>query len=213
MTYVFPDSAVINSPATPEALRLVERKLNVNLPSDLSDFLLSADGMSAPESILLYSTQDLEERNRTFEVNAYAKGYIAIGDDGGGHLFLMDLSGGDTGVFMADQGTLQPSRFLRIAESLQDWILSGCPTPSPETDEPFGELVDVYLERMPPGGTRDLVVVKRELGISTGIVELAQLAKRAPIRILKGVPAGKYTVRCQKANQLVPCLDVRNHQR
>jgi hypothetical protein len=38
-----------------------------------------------------YGTDELVERNQTWEVDEHAKGYVTIGDNSGGKVFLMKI--------------------------------------------------------------------------------------------------------------------------
>jgi hypothetical protein len=74
--------------ASEEALEECERRLEKALQRDLSALLRSTDGFHS-ETVLIYGTNHLPERNRTFEVDRYCLGFIAIGDDGGGRAILL----------------------------------------------------------------------------------------------------------------------------
>lgn len=63
------------------------------------------DSRSIGDYVLLYGAKDIEERNTTYEVQAYVPGWIAIGDDSGGQAILMKLDGSH-GVYFCDHGAL-----------------------------------------------------------------------------------------------------------
>ncbi|MFR0674663.1 hypothetical protein ACLUUI_14570 [Enterobacterales bacterium AW_CKDN230030176-1A_HGKHYDSX7] len=73
------------------------------------------DGAFLCDQVLIYSTDEIEERNRTFEVATYFKGHVAVGDDSGGRLILVSTAAFD-GFLVVDSG----SATLDDAEVLSD---------------------------------------------------------------------------------------------
>ena len=65
----------------------IENKLNCQLPSAYILVLKESNGLSFTNGVFIYGTEEIVERNETWEVAEYAKGYIAIGDDSGGMIF------------------------------------------------------------------------------------------------------------------------------
>ncbi|UNK30959.1 hypothetical protein MNO09_00130 (plasmid) [Bacillus sp. N5-665] len=45
------------------------------------------NGFSIGGGLIIYGTDDIIERNETWEVTEYANGYVAIDDDGSGKVF------------------------------------------------------------------------------------------------------------------------------
>ncbi|WP_338651466.1 SMI1/KNR4 family protein [Lysinibacillus sp. Y5S-8] len=84
------------------------------------------NGLSFTNGVLIYGTVELLERNETWEVAEYAKGYIAIGDDGGGMVFLMNRQGEDGHVFAVDCGDMNPQHATLITSDLNKWLQDGC---------------------------------------------------------------------------------------
>ncbi|MCY7704718.1 SMI1/KNR4 family protein [Bacillus safensis] len=76
--------------------------------------------------MLLYGTEDIAERNATWEVQQYASGYVAIGDDGGGQVFLMRLAEEEKKVWIVDAGVMDPQHAELVAEDLFSWVNEGC---------------------------------------------------------------------------------------
>ncbi|WP_263224368.1 hypothetical protein [Pseudomonas alabamensis] len=62
------------------------------------------DGAFLCDQVLIYSTDEIEERNRTFEVATYFKGHVAVGDDSGGRLILVSTAAFD-GFLVVDSGS------------------------------------------------------------------------------------------------------------
>ncbi|WP_425389159.1 SMI1/KNR4 family protein [Bacillus pumilus] len=81
----------MNEPASDKHIKEAESQLNMVLPDAYKNLLKQTNGCSVGGDVLLYGTEDITERNATWEVQQYASGYVAIGDDGGGQVLLMRL--------------------------------------------------------------------------------------------------------------------------
>ncbi len=77
----------VNKPASDLHIKEAESQLNMVLPHAYKELLKQTNGCSVGGDVLLYGTEDIMERNATWEVHHYASGYVAIGDDGGGEYF------------------------------------------------------------------------------------------------------------------------------
>ena len=108
-----------------ELLQL-EQSLATRLPTALREFLKLSDGLSLGGGLLIYGSADLKERNDTWEVNEYAPGYLAIGDDGGGYVFLMRLKDDeDPAIYAVGSGVMDPEFAEKVSESLNAWVSAG----------------------------------------------------------------------------------------
>lgn len=116
--------AIVNGAIS--SVRLVELQggFHVQLPDAYVQMFNSADGFSLQNGVILYSSSELVERNKTLEVDKYASAYLAIGDDSGGRSIMLPLAG--KGVYLVDQGSMDSDEFKRIGMSLTDWITDGC---------------------------------------------------------------------------------------
>ena len=92
------------------------------LPRTLDELLRLSNGFLTPAGIHLYGTDDLAERNQTFEIAEYCEGHLLIGDNSGGKGFLMRLGSEDAPVYSSDLGDLEVTGFQKEADSLQDWV-------------------------------------------------------------------------------------------
>jgi hypothetical protein len=114
--------------ATEAQIQAASRALGVDLPAYYAEFLRRTDGLGPEGSLVLYAADDLAERNETFEVQEYAPGYLAIGDDSGGRSILIALDGSPR-VFIVDQGSMDPDDFEEVAPDFAEWIERGAPLP------------------------------------------------------------------------------------
>ncbi|WP_275574795.1 SMI1/KNR4 family protein [Bacillus australimaris] len=116
----------VNEPASDIHIKEAESQLNMVLPYAYKTLLKQTNGCSIGGDVLLYGTEDMVERNATWEVQQYASGYVAIGDDGGGQVFLMRLAEEEQKVWIVDAGVMDPQHAELLTENLLKWISEGC---------------------------------------------------------------------------------------
>lgn len=187
--------------------------LLAQLPKSYLHLLTLADGMALASGVILYRSAELLERNRTFELETYLPGYVAIGDDSGGKLFLL-RSRENSPVLRVGAGALGSVEPDVVADSLESWIDLGCPSDAAtesQAEVRFPDIADVYLDVLPDGKLANLLAIKTELGLELGIPQLKQLAQNLPARLASGVPYGKFRKRCDAVNKrLGPCVSLRS---
>ncbi|MCY7713151.1 SMI1/KNR4 family protein [Bacillus altitudinis] len=96
------------------------------LPHTYKALLKQTNGCSVEGDVLLYGTEEIVERNATWEVHHYASGYVAIGDDGGGRVLLMRQAEEEKKVWIVDAGVMDPQHAELVAEDLLSWVSHGC---------------------------------------------------------------------------------------
>jgi hypothetical protein len=106
-------------------LQSLDHAIGTRLPLAFREFLKRSDGLSLCGGLLIYGSADLKERNDTWEVTEYAPGFIAIGDDGGGKIFLMKLGEADSAIYVVESGVMNPEFGEKVAESLSAWVSNG----------------------------------------------------------------------------------------
>ncbi|TKI89099.1 SMI1/KNR4 family protein, partial [Bacillus cereus] len=74
-----------NKPANDIEIQEIEDVMKVELTNVHKDLLKYTNGFSIGGGLIIYGTDDIIERNETWEVTEYANGYVAIGDDGSGN--------------------------------------------------------------------------------------------------------------------------------
>ncbi|MEK4567613.1 SMI1/KNR4 family protein [Bacillus sp. FSL K6-3458] len=117
---------VINKPARDIHIKETESQLNMLLPHAYKTLLKQTNGCSVEGGVLLYGTEDIVERNKTWEIHHYANGYVAIGDDGGGRVLLMRQAEEEKKVWIVDAGVMDPQHAELVAEDLLSWVSHGC---------------------------------------------------------------------------------------
>ncbi|KIL14798.1 SMI1/KNR4 family protein [Bacillus safensis] len=116
----------VNKPASDIHITEAESQLNMLLPCAYKALLKQTNGCSIGGEVLLYGTEDMAERNATWEVQQYASGYVAIGDDGGGQVFLMRLADEEKKVWMVDAGVMDPQHAELLTDNFLKWVSEGC---------------------------------------------------------------------------------------
>lgn len=98
------DADTPSSPLPTATLQAVCAELG--LPSDtwLMDFWRQHAGAWLVDQVVVYAIDDVQERNHTFEVAQYFPRQIAVGDDSGGRLILVDRLA-DSGLWLVDAGS------------------------------------------------------------------------------------------------------------
>jgi hypothetical protein len=119
-----------NNPATEEEIRRAEAALGHTFPEEYRAFLQCSNGITAHGtiySIVLYSTDELQERNETYEVQIYAPTLLMIGDNGGGQGVLIEH--GRTGglVYRIGHGSMVIDDAIILADNLSEWFHKGLP--------------------------------------------------------------------------------------
>lgn len=89
MRNIINDSFRLNDRITLEEIEDLKRRLEI-VPDEYIQLLKISNGLINEEGIKIYSSNEIEERNQTFEITKYLPSFIAIGDDSGDAIFLME---------------------------------------------------------------------------------------------------------------------------
>jgi cell wall assembly regulator SMI1 len=114
--------AEIQDPATDQQITEAENELGIKFPKEYRLLLTSSNGLFANDLVNLYPTEEIAERNSTFEVARYLPGYIMIGDDSGGSGIFIDTVSSPSPVYQIGHGSLDLSDAVVLAPTLTDWI-------------------------------------------------------------------------------------------
>jgi hypothetical protein len=97
-------------------------KLGVSPDSVYGKYLLGSGGFShEPTGVLIYSLNEVEERNETFEVKKYLPQYVMIGDDGGGTGLLIKTKDQSV-LYESGLGDLSEGAIRTLAGDFMSWI-------------------------------------------------------------------------------------------
>lgn len=182
-----------NIPASESEIQESEDILQAKLPNVYKDLLRNTNGFSIGGEVAIYGTEDIVERNETWEVDEYARGYVAIGDDGGGNVFLMFQNEKETEVLIVDSGDMDPSHATVITSDFIEWVNSGCIIRESEQktiSEP-PDTCNIVLAKPLDGGLKDLIKIKNILGIEISTADLLKGSKNPPYLLMERFPYGK----------------------
>lgn len=124
----FPKGAVTSNGATSSDISTLSKTLGISIPKQLQEILQYSDGFSLGGGLLFYSTDEIVERNETWETKEYAPGYLAFADTGGGVVLLLKAEESNGPVYAVDAGVMDPSEMLRVSDNLEHWLASECPS-------------------------------------------------------------------------------------
>ncbi|ORL62998.1 SMI1/KNR4 family protein [Pseudomonas putida] len=163
----------------------VAERLGIVTGSWILEFWRKSDGALLNDQVLIYSTSDIEERNDTFEVDKNFKGMVAIGDDSGGRIILIDKN--DAGkLWLVDAGSvsLEASDQFVSLDQLLDFIASE----DDVDDVGIGDIVTVGSKP----SLDEVFNIKKALAVNISVVELKKLLEEPEQVLLRSIYAQKY---------------------
>lgn len=181
-----------NTAASDIEIQEVENIFPKLLPNVYKDLLRYTNGFSIGGGLVIYGTEDIVERNETWEVDEYASGFIAIGDDGGGNVFLMLQDADEKEVFVIDSGDMNPSHANLVTSDFTKWVNSGCLNEiAQKTSIELPDTCNILLVKPPNEGLKDLMKIKNVLGVEISTADLLKGSKNPPFIIVERFPYGK----------------------
>jgi len=121
--------AELEAAATDRQITEAQNEVGIKFPEEHRTLLQYSNGLFINDLIKIYSTEEIAERNRTFEVEQYLPGFIMIGDDSGGSGIFLNTKDVPSLVYKIGHGSLAVSDAIILAQSLTDWIDQGCTVP------------------------------------------------------------------------------------
>lgn len=115
-----------NPPISNDEISVIENEFGVIFPNVYKQLLHYSNGFISDEGVVIYGSEDLIERNMTWEVKEYAKGYVAVGDNSGGTVYLMAQESEAKGLFAVDCGDMNPDNATIVTSDFIEWISKGC---------------------------------------------------------------------------------------
>lgn len=180
-----------SNPISNKDIDLIENKLNMKLPAVYRDLLHYIDGFETVKGIKIFGSNEIIERNETLEVEEYAKGYIAIGDDSGDSVFIMLANQNASELLSVDCGSMDPNYATSISLDFKKWISEGCQISDPTMEQTYVEFYDILLIDLPAVGSKDLIKIKNFLNLDIPMGELLKGSKQLPFVLIKKVSCGK----------------------
>ncbi|MBU3107990.1 SMI1/KNR4 family protein [Clostridium gasigenes] len=197
-------------PATKEAIIKVEEEFGFKLPNEYKKFLFVTNGLSTNESISIFGTGDIIERNRTYEVQEYADGYVAIGRSGGDDFLLMSSEENTKVVLRVDCGGINPIYSHPFAEDFIEWVNNGAidPYDLDEDDEEEQELGRLILIEPPKNGSSDLRIIEKAFDIQYLAFEILKGYKNVPFVLTEDVVIDEALEKIKSLGELGKLLKV-----
>lgn len=171
--------------ASAKSIADVIHALGVDKDTWVVKFWARSDGALLNDQVLIYSVSDVVERNQTYEIDKNFPRQIAIGDDSGGRLVLIDKAMPEV-FYLIDSGDpfLEDADIFNSIDELVDNISEGC--------ESLQEKINIVAVANDMPTPQEVLAIKKGLGLSFSIAVIkAKLEKKNEI-ILPDVKAVKY---------------------
>ena len=181
-----------------------ESKYKLVIPTQYKEFLKVKNGISFDGGTILYSLDELKQMNDDLQVQMYQHNYLAIGDDGGGLVFLMEQVPDAEEVICVDMSDYDiKSPFYKVS-NFNEWYKDGCQICVKEKEDAikFSQEGNVFLLKMPVNGIKDLVKIKQVFNLDISSSQLLALSKELPCLIIKDIKYAKAVKLMKKIGQI-----------
>lgn len=176
---------------------------NLKIPIQYQNFLKQNDGYSFEGGIILYSLTELREMNESLQIQKYQPDYLAIGDDGGGLIFLMKQEMDADEIFVVDISDYElETAFCKII-GFEEWFNGGCliRQKAEGKNSNWGKIGNVYMIKLPSNGIKDLVKLKQIFGMDITTSELLNMSKNLPCKLVSNIKYEKAVKLIKKFGQ------------
>ncbi|MDM5186298.1 SMI1/KNR4 family protein [Bacillus sp. DX4.1] len=179
------------SPVDENEIKKVEEEMGLILPNVYKHLLQHMNGFVTENGVVIFGVDIINERNTTYEVREYAKGYVAVGSNGGGKFLLMAANENATELIQVDPGVMDPTYATLVSGNFVQWINDGA------IDVEFvGEKQEIHKEKLcnlilislPVGGVMDLKKIQEVFNIKKGLFDLLKGSKQLPFVLMKDIP-------------------------
>lgn len=179
-----------------------ESRYKMVIPIPYKEFLQNENGISFNGGAILYSLDELKQMNDNFEIQEYQPNYLAIGDDGGGLVFLMRQEPDAKEVICVDMSDYDIELpFYRI-ENFTDWYKDGCKIHTEtKEDNRLSKAGDVFLIKEPKNGMKDLIKIKQAFSMDISTSQLLALSKELPCMVIRDIKYAKAIKLMEKVGQ------------
>ena len=186
----------LNKPADDEKVSEVVLKFRdreaVEIPKVLISLWKLTSGFSF-EYGEVYSPSDLFEQYEELECREYCPGFIAIANDVGNKVVLIELK--SSKIYLNYMSDMKADSMELLANDLIHWIENGCPfsTGALIENSLYNPLTrcSIFLDKIPDDGLKGLLKIKNLLNINDSIVELKSKVSSLPCELLVGVTYAK----------------------
>jgi hypothetical protein len=166
-----------------------------------------SDGFQGP-AVEFYSTHEIVDQNESLEVHEFCPGYLAIANDTGTGVALLEAAEHADRVHLNRADDMKTVSMHDTGMTLEEWITEGCPFSfSPKPLVSAVEQVCLQLDVMPPGGLKGLMEVKKMASLEIGLSELKEIERRLPYS-LGEMSYIKALRLAEKINALAECVSI-----
>lgn len=193
MTYSYTTQ---KQPAQASAIDTVCDNLKIKKNSWLADFWKKSDGAVIDDQIIIYSTQEIEERNKTYEIAKNFPLYILIGDDSSGRLILSKKNNFDN-LYLIDAG----SPFIEDAKKFNDIENIAIYLSQENSDlNTTGRIISIAEITPKPS---EVLRIKKDLALSFSIRELSEMLQTKNSTIVQDITLVKHQKTLDDLNHLI----------
>lgn len=175
----------VKPPASAAAINETVNSLGIDENRWVARFWALYNGALLDDQVLIYSTEEIVERNRTYEIDKDFPGQLLVGDDSGGRLVLIDRSVEDK-FYLIDSGDpfLGDAEIFSSIEALVAHVL-GETNVLPNS----AGIVAIGKAKATP---QEVLAIKKELGLNGSVANLKGKLEKENEMILSGVKTVKY---------------------
>lgn len=177
--------ASLRPPGTMRAIRTVAESLGIVLPPEYIDLILASDGLLVELEeldVYIYGSDELVERNDTYETRKWLGDVLRIGDDGGGMGFHLDLS--KNRIVAVGSGCPSINDGWLVSTSLTEWIHSRFAVDDSKSEGEHAEFTNVRVSLAKPLAIKELAALKACLGLRESIIQLREKCQQLPVVLL-----------------------------
>ena len=187
----------------------IEKALKgIDLPQCYLKLIKKINGFIDERGIKIYGADEIKERNQTFEVDKYLPGYVAIGDDSGGNLLIMKACSSAKKVYISDSGSLiLDEREDLVTCDFEEWIENGCSILEEKTSGT--DICKIILVRMPKGGAKDLLKIKKIFNCNIPMKEMLLAARNNSLVIAENITESKANVLIRKLEDAAEFVQIK----
>ncbi|RMO57030.1 hypothetical protein ALQ37_02720 [Pseudomonas syringae pv. aptata] len=174
-----------NSPANVNEIESICKELGVSEKNWLRKFWPECNGAVLEDQIVIYPTDQIVERNKTYEIDINFPEYILIGDDSGGGLILIPKKGLEKFYFIGSGDPfINDAEVFDSIEQLTAYAMADV-----DSDSDSGNIVSV-AEIKPKAS--DVLKIKKDFNLDYSIALLTKKLEKKDEIISENVKHIKY---------------------
>ena len=175
----------VNPPASAAMINETIRLLEVDEDVWIARFWALYNGALLDDQLLIYSTEEIVERNKTYDIDKDFPGQLLVGDDSGGRLVLIDRSAEDK-FYLIGSGDqfLDDSEIFFSVEALLAYVL--------EDGNELPDSVSILAIGKAKATLQEILEIKKGLGLNDSVKNLKEKLEKENEVVLKEVKAAKY---------------------